>query len=137
MSPVTLLLITLIIVPAMSLLEVSNRSAVKYLGDTFLLPDGCPNSDPIVQRFYKLCLETRGGDTLCSTDKFPNGRSLTIPAFSNICSAICHNMPDEEMQICPYKGRVVSQSPFLIDNQDDTQLRRNRQQFSNNFSFGR
>ena len=50
MSPVTLLLITLIIVPARSLLEVSNRSAVKYLGDTFLLPDGCPNSDPIVQR---------------------------------------------------------------------------------------
>ena len=23
--------------------------------------------------------------TLCSTDGLPNGRSLTIPAFSNIC----------------------------------------------------
>ena len=33
--------------------------------DTFLLPDGCPVDDPLVQRFYRLCLETRGEDTLC------------------------------------------------------------------------
>merc|ERR1711992_304328 len=88
------------------------KSAVKYLGDTFLLPDGCPSDDPLVLRFYRLCLETRGGDTLCSTDRFPNGRSLTIPAFSNICSAVCHNIPLEDLQICPYKGRVLTGTQF-------------------------
>ena len=34
----------------LALLEVKTRSAVKYLGDTFLLPDGCPVDDPLVQR---------------------------------------------------------------------------------------
>merc|ERR1711992_200549 len=93
------------------------KSAVKYLGDTFLLPDGCPSDNPLVQRFYRLCLETRGEDTLCSTDGLPNGRSLTIPAFSNICSAICHNMPEEDMKLCPYKGKVLSQNPFQAGSQ--------------------
>ena len=41
-----------------------------------------------LSRFYRLCLETRAGDTLCNTDRFPNGRSLTIPAFSNICRSV-------------------------------------------------
>lgn len=95
-----------------TLLQGSGRSAVSYLGDTFLLPDGCPSEDEVVLRFYRLCLETRGGDTLCSTDRFPNGRSLTIPAFSNICSAVCHNIPLEDLQICPYKGRVLTGTQF-------------------------
>jgi len=107
-----LLLLLSLTTTSKALLQGSGRSAVKYLGDTFLLPDGCPSDDPLVLRFYRLCLETRGGDTLCSTDRFPNGRSLTIPAFSNICSAICHNMPEEEMQICPYKGRVLTGDQF-------------------------
>ena len=76
--------------------------------------------------------------TLCSTDGLPNGRSLTIPAFSNICrsadhpdllplscvdnlyiifSAICHNMPEEDMKLCPYKGKVLSQNPFQAGSQ--------------------
>merc|ERR1711902_272411 len=80
-----LLVIVLLVSSVLSLLEVKTRSAVRYLGDTFLLPDGCPVEDPLVQRFYQLCLETRGGDTLCGTDRIPNGRSLTIPALSNVC----------------------------------------------------
>merc|ERR1711860_269221 len=80
------MVLTFLVASGLALLEVKTRSAVKYLGDTFLLPDGCPVDDPLVQRFYQLCLETRGGDTLCSTD-----------------SAICHNMPAEDMKICPFK----------------------------------
>jgi len=57
-------------------------------------------------------LKSHGADTLCTTNRFPNGRSLTIPQFSNICSAICHNMPEEEMTFCPYKGKVMDNNPF-------------------------
>ena len=64
-----LLGLSLIISSSNSILDVKSKSVVKYLGDTFLLPDGCPSEDPVVQRFYKLCLETRGGDTLCTTDR--------------------------------------------------------------------
>merc|ERR1712051_402936 len=104
--------LTLSAASVLSLLEVKTRSPVKYLGDTFLLPDGCPSDNPLVQRFYQLCLETRGGDTLCSTDRLPNGRSLTIPAFSNICSAVCQNISLDDMRICPYAGRVLT-SDFI------------------------
>eukprot|EP00090_Calanus_glacialis_P034391 TRINITY_DN5772_c0_g1_i1.p1 TRINITY_DN5772_c0_g1~~TRINITY_DN5772_c0_g1_i1.p1 ORF type:complete len:134 (-),score=30.32 TRINITY_DN5772_c0_g1_i1:94-495(-) len=104
--------ISLLVVGCNSLINIQDRSVVRYLGDSFLLPDGCPVDDPMIQRFYKLCLASHGADTLCSTDRFPNGRSLTIPQFSNICSAICHNMPEEEMNLCPYKGRVMGDSPF-------------------------
>merc|ERR1711894_869310 len=132
------MVLTFLVASGFALLEVKTRSAVKYLGDTFLLPDGCPVDDPLVQRFYQLCLETRGGDTLCSTDRIPNGRSLTIPAFSNVCSAICHNMPAEDMQICPFKGEVVGQSPFDQGAQDENGLRSSRQQVrSGGFSFSR
>merc|ERR1712168_1641650 len=104
--------ISLLVGSSSSLLNIGERSVVRYLGDNFLLPDGCPVDDPMIQRFYSLCLESHGSDTLCSTDRFPNGRSLTIPQFSNICSAICHNMPEEEMNLCPYKGEVMGDSPF-------------------------
>ena len=124
------LAISLLVVGCNSLINIQDRSVDRYLGDSFLLPDGCPVDDPMIQRcvwpartlyygllitllrFYKLCLASHGADTLCSTDRFPNGRSLTIPQFSNICSAICHNMPEEEMNLCPYKGRVMGDSPF-------------------------
>merc|ERR1711983_42750 len=123
-----LVVLTFLLSSVLSLLEVKTRSAVRYLGDTFLLPDGCPVDDPLVQRFYQLCLETRGGDTLCSTDRIPNGRSLTIPAFSNVCSAICHNMPAEDLKICPFKGEVLRQSPFESNSQGGNGLRNSRQQ---------
>merc|ERR1711990_702513 len=130
--PLLLLISLSLLSPSLQLQ--GGKSAVKYLGDTFLLPDGCPVDDPLVQRFYQLCLETRGGDTLCSTDRIPNGRSLTIPAFSNVCSAICHDMPAQEMKICPFKGEVLGQSPF--GSEDGNGLRNSRQQIrSGGFSF--
>merc|ERR1711990_832354 len=130
--PLLLLISLSLLSPSLQLQ--GGKSAVKYLGDTFLLPDGCPVDDPLVQRFYQLCLETRGGDTLCSTDRIPNGRSLTIPAFSNVCSAICHDMPAQDMKICPFKGEVLGQSPF--GSEDGNGLRNSRQQIrSGGFSF--
>merc|ERR1711874_264814 len=98
-----LLLITLALLTSPSLQLREGKSAVRYLGDTFLLPDGCPSDNPLVQR---------GRDTLCSTDRLPNGRSLTIPAFSNICSAVCQDVSLEGMRICPYEGQVLT-SDFL------------------------
>merc|ERR1711997_925637 len=108
--PLLLLISLSLLSPSLQLQ--GGKSAVKYLGDTFLLPDGCPSDNPLVQRFYQLCLETRGRDTLCSTDRLPNGRSLTIPAFSNICSAVCQDVSLEGMRICPYEGQVLT-SDFL------------------------
>ena len=47
--PATLLLsLTLLASPSLQLQ--GGKSAVKYLGDTFLLPDGCPSDNPLVQR---------------------------------------------------------------------------------------
>ena len=34
-----------------------------------------------------------------------------------IFSAICHNMPEEDMKLCPYKGKVLSQNPFQAGSQ--------------------
>merc|ERR1712083_9204 len=126
--------ISLLVGGSSPLLNIGERSVVRYLGDNFLLPDGCPVDDPMIQRFYALCLKSHGSDTLCSTDRFPNGRSLTIPQFSNICSAICHNMPEEEMNICPYKGKVMGDSPFK---QVSPIVTGRGQSLSDNFSFGR
>merc|ERR1712210_93771 len=64
----------------------TDRSVVKYLGDTFLLPDGCPVNDPMVQRFYKLCLESHQNAPLCTKERL--SRVLTIPYVTNVCSAI-------------------------------------------------
>merc|ERR1712123_392712 len=105
------LVISILVASSSGFISIRDRSVVRYLGDSFLLPDGCPVDDPMIQRFYSLCLESHGSDTLCSVDRFPNGRSLTIPQFSNICSAICHNMPQEEMNLCPYKGKVMETLP--------------------------
>merc|ERR1711874_209530 len=87
-----LLLITLALLTSPSLQLREGKSAVRYLGDTFLLPDGCPSDNPLVQRFYQLCLETRGRDTLCST--------------------VCQDVSLEGMRICPYEGQVLT-SDFL------------------------
>ena len=45
-----LLLITLALLTSPSLQLREGKSAVRYLGDTFLLPDGCPSDNPLVQR---------------------------------------------------------------------------------------
>ena len=154
----------------LSLLEVKTRSAVKYLGDTFLLPDGCPVDDPLVQRWdqnirnivfllgtfedFTSSVWRPGGATPCAaltgqivitslcahntahhplSEFLMEGRWPSPPspmcAGANIAkyqkryfmiwnsSAICHNMPAEDMKICPFKGEVLRQSPFDGDSQ--------------------
>merc|ERR1712073_106610 len=67
MGPGTVFHLIILIASALSL--DTDRSVVKYLGDTFLLPDGCPVNDPMVQRFYKLCLESHQNAPLCTKER--------------------------------------------------------------------
>merc|ERR1712183_145051 len=85
----------------------TDRSVVKYLGDTFLLPDGCPVNDPMVQRFYKLCLESHQNAPLCTKERLSRTQVLTIPYVTNVCSAICHGMDDSQTTTCPHRARTI------------------------------
>merc|ERR1712037_379189 len=92
----------------------TDRSIVKYLGDTFLLPDGCPVNDPMVQRFYKLCLESHQNAPLCTKERLSRTQVLTIPYVTNVCSAICHGMDDSQTTTCPHRARTII--PFTPSN---------------------
>merc|ERR1712080_27308 len=89
----------------------NGRLVVKYLDSHFLLPDGCPNTNPVVQEFYTQCLRTHNQETLCSRDRLPNGYFLTMPKFSNICSAMCHGYKSHDFKKCPYPGRILYSIP--------------------------
>merc|ERR1712080_459252 len=67
MGPSTVFHLIILIASALSL--DTDRSVVNYLGDTFLLPDGCPVNGPMVQRFYKLCLESHQNAPLCTKER--------------------------------------------------------------------
>merc|ERR1712025_1507483 len=92
----------------------TDRSVVKYLGDTFLLPDGCPVDNPMVQRFYKLCLESHQNAPLCTKERLSRTQVLTIPYVTNVCSAICHGMDDSQTTTCPHRARTIV--PFTPSN---------------------
>merc|ERR1712047_13068 len=92
MGPSTVFHLIILVASALSL--DTDRSVVKYLGDTFLLPDGCPVNDPMVQRFYKLCLESHQNAPLCTKERLSRTQVLTIPYVTNVCSAICHGMDE-------------------------------------------
>merc|ERR1712110_146405 len=92
----------------------TDRSVVKYLGDTFLLPDGCPVNDPMVQRFYKLCLESHQNAPLCTKERLSRTQVLTIPYVTNVCSAICHGMDNSQTTTCPHRARTII--PFTPSN---------------------
>merc|ERR1712173_476772 len=77
MGPSTVFHLIILIGSALSL--DTDRSVVKYLGDTFLLPDGCPVNDPMVQRFYKLCRESHQNAPLCTKERLSRTQVLTIP----------------------------------------------------------
>ena len=53
-----------------------------------------------------------------------------------IFSAICHNMPEEDMKLCPYKGKVLSQNPFQAGSQVylDLVIYKNKKTSSNMYS---
>merc|ERR1711936_445258 len=110
----------------------TDRSVVKYLGDTFLLPDGCPVNDPMVQRFYKLCLESHQNAPLCTKERLSRTQVLTIPYVTNVCSAICHGMDDSQTTACPHRARTIV--PFTPSNRGVPLLQQTRPDTT--FQFG-
>merc|ERR1712083_736372 len=86
----------------------AEQLVVQYLNDHFLLPAGCPSTDPMVQEFYRYCMEEHGDETVCVSDQLRPGRFLTFPKFTNHCSAICHGFKFSRFKKCPYKGKIVS-----------------------------
>merc|ERR1711962_273848 len=85
----------------------SDRSVVSYLGDTFLLPDGCPVDNPMVQRFYKLCLESHQDAPLCTKERLSRTQTLTIPYVTSVCTAICLGLDESAMTVCPHKSLTI------------------------------
>merc|ERR1712004_529927 len=112
MGPGTVFHPIILIASALSL--DTDRSVVKYLGDTFLLPDGCPVNDPMVQRFYKLCLESHQNAPLCTKERLSRTQVLTIPYVTNVCSAICHGMDETKTTTCPHRARTII--PYTASN---------------------
>merc|ERR1712001_178718 len=110
----------------------TDRSVVKYLGDTFLLPDGCPVNDPMVQRFYKLCLENHKNAPLCTKERLSRTQVLTIPYVTNVCSAICHGMDDTKTTTCPHRARTII--PFTPSNRGTPLVQQTRPDTT--FQFG-
>jgi len=111
-----------------------NTAIIKYLGSNFILPDGCPraDTDDVVRRFYNLCLSTQADTIMCESDRLPNGRVITIPKFTNMCSAICQGVSERSnIQPCPHKGRKMDISEL---EEEEDQRRRNR---INSFDFFR
>merc|ERR1711935_37867 len=110
----------------------TGRSVVSYLGDTFLLPDGCPVEDPMVQRFYQLCLESHQNKPLCTKERLSRSQVLTIPYVTNVCSAICHGMDESNTATCPHRARNIL--PFHSINRGTPLLQPSRPDTT--FQFG-
>eukprot|EP00096_Caligus_rogercresseyi_P005169 TRINITY_DN2015_c0_g1_i1.p1 TRINITY_DN2015_c0_g1~~TRINITY_DN2015_c0_g1_i1.p1 ORF type:complete len:146 (+),score=14.14 TRINITY_DN2015_c0_g1_i1:195-632(+) len=104
------------------------KSVIKYLGTDFVMPDGCslpqcsPNL-PSCNKFrkeaaaeYNQCLGTQDASIVaCLTDILPNDTNITIPVFSNLCSARCYlrDKPKTIRRIhpCPYNGEKQNVDP--------------------------
>jgi len=99
----TVFLLCFLSVPSLA----SDRSVVSYLGDTFLLPDGCPVDNPMVQRFYKLCLESHQDAPLCTKERLSRTQTLTIPYVTSVCTAICLGLDESTMTVCPHKSLTL------------------------------
>eukprot|EP00091_Calanus_sinicus_P022181 TRINITY_DN6908_c0_g1_i1.p1 TRINITY_DN6908_c0_g1~~TRINITY_DN6908_c0_g1_i1.p1 ORF type:complete len:129 (+),score=16.17 TRINITY_DN6908_c0_g1_i1:347-733(+) len=85
----------------------SDIAQVKYLGGiTFLLKDRCPEyaSDFEIDN-YKQCAENEILHTQCTTDRLLTGDKLTVPLFTDICSAVCWGEDVKKIHDCPYNGR--------------------------------
>jgi len=83
-----------------------NRAQVKYLGGiTFLLRDGCPPSSTVGEReIYSSCVEHEKLHTQCSTDTLQSGDKLTVPVFSDLCTAVCFRQNIQQIHDCPVNG---------------------------------
>merc|ERR1712179_77705 len=71
------------------------RARVKYLGGiTFLLRDRCPDgATPDQISDYDRCIDSQSSlHTQCVTDKLRDQSKLTVPIYTDICSARCYTV---------------------------------------------
>merc|ERR1712112_399006 len=99
----TLVLLQLCIVTARM------RARVKYLGGiTFLLRDRCPEGATQTQiAEYDRCVANESSlHTQCVTDELRDKSKLTVPIYTDICTARCYTgnsqLPPND---CPYNGK--------------------------------
>jgi len=84
------------------------RAQVKYLGGiTFLLDDRCPPSARAEDvSKYNLCVSAEPLHTICTTDNLRNGDKLTVPVYTDICSARCYRKGNTRgLHDCPVNGK--------------------------------
>merc|ERR1712105_523687 len=85
------------------------RARVKYLGGiTFLLRDRCPDgATPDQISDYDRCIDSQSSlHTQCVTDKLRDQSKLTVPIYTDICSARCYTGNSQlPAQNCPYNGK--------------------------------
>merc|ERR1712227_830296 len=100
----TVIPVALLALPIITLAELAQ---VKYLGGiTFLLKDRCPESATQAdQERYEQCAANEILHTQCVTDRLLTGDKLTVPVFTDICSAICWGRKVTNIHDCPYNGR--------------------------------
>jgi len=90
-------------------LATGERARVKYLGGiTFLLRDRCPEGATQTQiAEYDRCVANESSlHTQCVTDKLRDKSKLTVPIYTDICTARCYTgnsqLPPND---CPYNGK--------------------------------
>merc|ERR1711941_150089 len=94
----------LLVLPLLTLADIAQ---VKYLGGiTFLLKDRCPESATAgeISR-YEQCAANEILHTQCVTDRLKTGDKLTVPVFTDLCSAVCWGESVARIHDCPYNGR--------------------------------
>merc|ERR1719391_1071465 len=102
-----MLLLTITLLSSLITLCPADIAQVKYLGGiTFLLKDRCPESAVQAdQDQYQQCAANEILHTQCVTDRLKTGDKLTVPVYTDICSAICWGENIGKIHDCPYNGR--------------------------------
>jgi len=89
----------------------TKRMILNFRNSEYVTRGGCPSRDPVVQRFYSLCMSSFGKRAVCRSDRLP-GTILVYPVYTDVCSALCHtNKLGRNLKFCPGGARVVGVSP--------------------------
>jgi len=93
----------------------SKNVIIKYKNSDYIAKTGCPVRNPIVKRFYNMCLATFKDRTVCVYNRFPGGHVISFPKYTDVCSAMCHKPRgqglDQGMRFCEHPAKVVGVSP--------------------------
>lgn len=98
------MLLGLLVASCLATLGLCATAQVKYLGGiTFLLNDGCPETaeQASISQYFQ-CIQSEKLHTQCVTDSLQAGSRLTVPVYTDVCSAICHG--DSKTKNCPFNG---------------------------------